>query len=277
MNGFSKMALASTFSPRFLPLLAEANAFSTRLGGGFSVITAGDCGPAERERFAKAFADLGIDPAPALHCVPGEPAAAILRTAREQGVDLLMAGALEKDTGGRNFLGDVARTLMRDSPISLLLFPQPSAEPALFKKLAVIVDFSEEAREALEQAIFLAGRHSSESIHVLRIFTIFDQALSKPDEFFQGKKTEHPGLAEEEAQLEEFIAAAGASSVPIESRCIEGTTGFAASDFVQAIGADLLIIPSVPPGSPHMFPQGMDWIFNVIPANLLVVRGEAGG
>jgi nucleotide-binding universal stress UspA family protein len=275
MHGFSKIAVASTFSPRFLPLLAEAKAFSARLGGGgFRVITVGECGAPEKDRFAKAFAELGIDPPP-VDCVRGEPVAAILKTASEQGVDLLIAGALEKDTGSRNFVGDVARTLMRDSPISLLLFPRPSAKPDPFRKLAVVVDFSDEAREALEQAIFLAERYSAESIHVLRIFTIFDQALSKPDEFFQGKKTAHPGLADEEEQLKEFIAAAPSGSIPIEGRCIEGTTGFAASDFVQAIDASLLIIPSASPGSPHLFPQGMDWIFNVIPTNLLVVRRAA--
>jgi len=277
MNGFLKIAVASTFSPRFLPLLAEAKAFSTPLGSGFSIIYAGKYGDAEQDRFAQAFAELGIDPPPKVYCAEGDPATVIMRTATEQGIDLLIAGALERDTGGRNFLGDVARTLMRDSPISLMLFPQPSAEPRSFKKLAVIVDFSSQAQTALKKAIFLAEKHTAESIHALRIFTIFDQALSKPDEFLQGEKTEHPGLEEEEAQLKKFIDAAGPSATPVEGRCIEGTTGFAASDFVQAIEADLLVIPSAAPGAPHQFPQGMDWLFNVIPANLLVVRGAAEG
>jgi len=276
MNGFLKIAVASAFSPRFLPLLAEAKAFSARLGSGFSVIYAGKYGDAEQDRFTKAFAELGIDPPPKVYCAEGDPATVIMQTATAQGIDLLITGALEKDTGSRNFLGDVARTLMRDSPISLMLFPQPSAEPRSFKKLAVIVDFSSQARTALKQAIFLAEKHGAESIHALRIFTIFDQALSKPDEFFQGEKTERPGIEEEEARLKEFIDSAGRGSIPIEGRCIEGTTGFAASDFVQAIEADLLVIPSAPPGLPHQFPQGMDWLFNVIPANLLVVRGQPG-
>ncbi len=277
MKGFGNIAVASTFSPRFLPLLAEARAFAEKLGSAFSVIHAGKCGAEEEERFGKAFDTLRINPRPRIHCAEGEPAEAILRAATELGVDLLIAGAMEKDVGSRNFLGDVARTLIRNSPISLLLYPRPATEARAFRKLAAIVDFSPLAALALKQTIHLAEKHAADSIHAVRVFTIFDQALSQPDEFFQGAKSAHPGVAAEEEQLARFIDAAGPRSVSMEARCVEGATGFAVSDYVQAIEADLLVISSGLPGSPHPLPQGMDWLFNVIPTNLLVLKGGNAG
>ncbi len=267
-----RIALASAFSPRFLPLLAEAKAFSERLGAGFSVIYVGRYGQEEKDKFAGAFESLGLPRAPEVFPGQGEPAAAILQAAAEHGVDLIIAGAMEHETGSRNFLGDVARTLLRDAPLSLLLIPHPSQEPRPFRRIAVIVDFSDLARTALLQAIHLAERHNAEVIHVIRIFTIFSQALADPAEFFKGAESKHRTIRDEEAQLEEFISSAGRGATPIEARCIEGTTGFAASDYVQGVDADLLIVPLRAPGATDPTPQGADWVFNVIPTTLLVVR-----
>ena len=60
MKLFGKVAVASTFSPRFLPMLAEAKAFATLLGEPFEIIHAGDETAEDRDRFASAFAEMEI-------------------------------------------------------------------------------------------------------------------------------------------------------------------------------------------------------------------------
>ena len=50
-------------------------------------------------------------------------------------------------------------------------------------------------------------------------------------------------LEEEEEALEKFIEPRGATRCRIEARCIRSNTGFAASDFVQTVEADLLVVP----------------------------------
>jgi hypothetical protein len=62
------------------------------------------------------------------------------------------------------------------------------------------------------------------------------------------------------------------AGVPIDTRCIEGTTGFAAADFVQSIEADLLVVAGETTAGHAAFPARMEWLENVIPANLLVIR-----
>ena len=59
----------------------------------------------------------------------GDPAAAILRTVDEQKIDMIVAGALEKEVVLHPFLGNVARRLVREANCSVMLFTQPNTEP----------------------------------------------------------------------------------------------------------------------------------------------------
>ena len=59
----------------------------------------------------------------------------------------------------------------------------------------------------------------------------------------------------------------------IEARCVRGNTAYAASDFVQAIEADLLAVPVLPHGSAEKkLPAQIAWVTDVIPCNLWVIR-----
>jgi hypothetical protein len=272
MDIFGKVAVASTFSPRFLPMLAEAKAFSELLGRPLEVIHAGTDDPANEGRFSGAFAEIGFS-GPIHWRHADQPSTAIIQAVQETGIGLLIAGAMERDSEGRYFLGKVSRALIREIPCSLLLFANPSREPAPFRIVAVIVDFTPASRHALRAALEIATRSKAEAVHVLRVFTVFAQFLAEPHDFIKGQHTN--ALTAEEAHLDSFVEEFDYASVPIITRCIEGTTGFAAADFVQSIGADLLVIASdATAGHPH-FPARMEWLENVIPANLLVIRAPA--
>lgn len=273
MERYKKIALASTFSPRFLPLLAEAGRLAEKLNCEFSLIHAGEESREGTEKFEAAFRDLGLSRWPPIYWVRGDdPATAILQAIKEQGIDLLVAGALEKEASGRHYVGNVARTLLRDAPCSLMLFTRPSVDPQPFREIVVITDFSELSTMALQRSHFLARHNSAERIRVVRVFTIFTQAKEQPAEFFGGADSRKPMLAGEERHILAFAEAAGKSPVPLEAVCVEGTTGFAASDYVEGVKADLLVIPSKPVGATQLLPDGMDWVFSVIPSNLFIVR-----
>jgi nucleotide-binding universal stress UspA family protein len=270
MNLFGKIAVASTFSPRFLPMLAEAKAFATLLGQPFEIVHAGEESAEDRDHFASAFAEMEIDSPIHWRQAP-QPSEAIIQAVTDAGVDLLLAGAMEKDSQGRYFLGKVARALIHNAPCSLLLFANPSREPPPMRTLAVIVDYTPASRHALRATLELAARSRAEAVHVLRVFTVFAQFLAEPG---SGDST---ALRIEEARLDAFVEEFDIADIPIITRCIEGTTGFAAADFVQSIEADLMVVASEPSaGQPH-FPSRMEWLENVIPSNLLVLRTGGEG
>src|SRR5207248_9997112 len=118
----------------------------------------------------------------------------------QRGIDLLIAGALEKESILRHFLGSVARTLVREAPCSVMLFTNPDVEPKPIRNIVVIVDFSSTLRAALDQALYLAEREKSECVRVVRIHTPFAQARAAA----RGKRMTRDG---EEARLAEFVRA----------------------------------------------------------------------
>ncbi len=177
---------------------------------------------------------------------------------------------MERDSEGRFFLGKVSRALVREAPCSLLLFANPAREPAPLRKLAVIVDFTPASRHALQAALELAARTGAEEVHVLRVFTVFAQFLAEPHEFIKGQDTD--ALAAEEARLDAFVEEFDIAAIPIITRCIEGTTGFAAADLCAIHRRGLAGHRRRGGRGPRPFPARMEWLENVIPANLLVIR-----
>jgi nucleotide-binding universal stress UspA family protein len=269
MDFFGKVAVASTFSPRFLPMLAEARAVAALLERPLEIIHSGPETPEDQERFSEAFAEMRFS-GPIHWRQAGQPSDAIIQAVRDAGIGLLLAGAMERDSQGRYFLGKVARALLLEAPCSLLLFANPGRDPAPFRILAVVVDYTPASREALLATLDLAARTQAESVYVLRVFTVFAQVLAEPGQFVEGNDSN--AVAAEEARLDAFVEEFDIAAIPIITRCIEGTTGFAAADFVQSIEADLLIVANQAPSGRAQFPARMEWLENVIPANLLVIR-----
>jgi hypothetical protein len=187
---------------------------------------------------------------------------------------LLVAGALEKEVVLRPFLGNVARTLVRKSSSSVILFTKPEHEPKPFGRIVFLAEHSEHGRAALLKVLRLAALEKCEKLFVIRVYTTFDEARAKartgaPEIGSEGART----LEEEEIALEKFIDSAGETEVPIEARCIRGNTGYAALDFIQSIDASLLAVPVDPAACrDEGLPPHVAWVTDVIPCNLWVIR-----
>jgi hypothetical protein len=134
------------------------------------------------------------------------------------------------------------------------------------KKMVFVADYSDHSRNALQQTFHLALAEACERLYVVRVYTTFDRARAKLQDSASDART----FEEEETALEEFILSAGHTEVPIEARCLRGNTGFAASDFVQSIEADLLVVPAR--NSAKGLPNHVAWVTDVIPCNLWVIR-----
>ena len=268
---YRSVAVAATFSPRFHQVLAEANRVRERFGSALSIIYVGKRDGATKQKFAEAVEKLQLPADSVVHYEEGDPASAILAAARRHQVDLLIAGALEKAAIHRQFLGDVARRLVREAPCSVMLFTKPELEPKPLRHIVFIAEYLEHAPVALHRALHLAEREKCERLYVIRSYTSFDKARAAR----RGKSSKSSArtLEEEEIALQDFILAAGATPVPIEARCIRGNTGFAISNFVQAVEADLLVVPmEAGPHSMLKLTGRNAWVTDVIPCNLWIVR-----
>lgn len=271
---YRTVAVASTFSPRFLQVLAEAKRLRDRLCHQLHLIYVGERDDTTAEKFSAALVQLALPDDSAIHYQQGDdPAVAILHAASANGIDLLVAGALEKEVVLRPFLGNVARTLVRKAGCSVILVTKPESEPQPFRRIVFLAEYTDHGRAALLKVLRLAALEQSEKLYVIRVYTTFDEARAKAAaESADAPSESARTLDEEEIALEEFIDSAGHTDVPIEARCIRGNTGYAALDFIQSIDASLLAVPVDPAASGDGLPSHVAWITDVIPCNLWVIR-----
>ena len=264
-----RVAAAITISPRMVAVLAAAWHFAARLNATLLVIHGGAPGAQKEAEFREAMFQIEMPRETRIVWNEGEPVWAIVSAAEKEGVDLLIAGALEgKEVASRSFLGAVARPLAKRARCSVLLLTRPQIGPNPFRRIVAMTDFSDCAKKALKNALWLAEADSAELVQVISIRTPFMQALAE-----SGADYEKPARKreEEEQLLADFVATAPACRVPVESKIVDTTTGFAACDFTQSIGAELLVVPA-PQHLEGAVPSMMDWALQVTPCSLWIVR-----
>jgi len=269
---YKTIAVATTFSPRFKHVLAEAKRIRDRFGAELHLIYVGSRNEETSRKFSDVLAELELPADSPIHYEEGDPAEAILAALARENIDVLVAGALEKEIVLHSFLGNVARRLVREANCSVILFTAPQKRPKPLRRIVFIADHSQQGLVALKTTLMLAEAESCERLYVIGIITAFDEARASIADDDTGSATHKPNHGEEDP-LEEFVLSAGATEVPIETRFIKGATGLAASDFVRSVEADLLVV-SLPKSheTVQQLPSNIAWVSDVIPCNLWIVR-----
>jgi nucleotide-binding universal stress UspA family protein len=269
---YKTIAVATTFSPRFKHVLAEAKRIRDRFGAELHLIYVGTRNHETPKKFNDVLAELELPAELPIHYEDGDPAEAILAVLTRENIDVLVAGALEKEVVLHPFLGNVARRLVREANCSVMLFTHPEKKPKPLRRIVFIADHSQQGLVALKTTLMLAEAESCERLYVIGIVTAFDEARASIVSEASGTETDKSNHREEDP-LEEFVLSAGATEVPIETRFIRGATGLAASDFVRSVEADLLVVPLPKTGEKiQRLPSNIAWVSDVIPCNLWIVR-----
>src|SRR6201987_806752 len=151
-----QVAAAVTTSPRMVAVLAGAWHFAERLNASLLLIHAGAPHAQKQAEIRDAIFQLKMPRETRIVWNEGEPAEAIVTAAEKEGGDLLIAGALEgKEVASRSFLGAVARPLAKLAHCSLLLLTRPQVGPNPFRRIVVMTDFSDCAKTAFKNALWL--------------------------------------------------------------------------------------------------------------------------
>jgi nucleotide-binding universal stress UspA family protein len=269
---YKTIAVATTFSPRFKHVLAEAKRIRDHFGAELHLIYVGSRNQETPRKFSDVLAELELPTDSPIHYEEGDPAEAILAALARENIDMLLAGALEKEVVLHPFLGNVARRLVREANCSVMLFTHPQKKPKPLRRIVFIADHSQQGLVALKTTLMVAEAESCERLYVIGIMTAFDEARASIAGDAIGTTTHKPNHGAEDL-LEEFVLSAGATEVPIETRFIRGATGLAASDFVRSVEGDLLVVP-LPKSreTVQQLPSNIAWVSDVIPCNLWVVR-----
>src|SRR5947207_14869828 len=119
---YKTIAVATTFSPRFKHVLAEAKRIRDRFGAELHLIHVGKPNQETPRKFSDVLAELELPADSPIHYEEGDPAEAILAALARENIVVLVAGALEKEGVVRAVRGSVARRLVRDANCSVMLF-----------------------------------------------------------------------------------------------------------------------------------------------------------
>lgn len=244
-----------------------------RLEATLSIIYVGERTDETNRKFREIFGALRLPADSTVHYGGGDPADGILRMIVQNNVDLVVAGALEKETALHPFLGNVARRVLREATCSVLLFTNPERDPKPLRRIVFVANYSDHAQHAFRQILPLAAAEKCERLYAIRVFTTFDEVRASIAAAENNEAPRPRTFEDEESALEKFVLDAGETEVPIEARCIRGNTGFAASDFVKSVEAQLLIVPvHKNESSAERMPNHLAWIADVIPCNLWLIR-----
>ena len=190
------------------------------------------------------------------------------RVQSENQIDLLIAGALEHESLHRNFTVMSPQVAGSGALRSLAYFvaPEEQAVQPAPGVLFAIPDFSPFSRETFLRSTEFAEKIGAQEVTLLHVQSTFAEAKEK------ALGNELPAV---EDALTEWIGDRQ-TGVSLDSRSVRGNTGFTACEFIQSSEANLLVLPSHV-GHPNLpvFAPVLDWIIQVIPTNLWVMRRSA--
>lgn len=242
-------AVASTFSPRFRAVIAEANRIARIFGARLSVLHAGERTNEKARIFQETFDGLGRGEVDIFWCGEGSPAEALVATAASERFDLLIAGTIARPNDLRNFTGSIVRDLFAHTPCNLLLIPDPREEPPANMSACLLV----EARSPR----WIAAR---DSLRALKPSKISILAAESP---FGGASSP---LDSPENILEQL----GGIATDVELRRIQSNTGFMICEVVQEMGPDFLFVESDWKNGRRVLPPYLGWLEQVIPSRLFL-------
>jgi nucleotide-binding universal stress UspA family protein len=245
-------------------VLAGADRYARGFGSPLSVIHAAAEHSDSIERFFEAFSRLHLeDDTGILWSESDTPANAILSAIERGGIDLLLAGALEREGEHRNFVGGVARELLQRVPCDLLLLPKPREQPEPCRRVVVEVDIKRPSPLVfLNRSCELASRLGAKEMVFVAIVTPFDEMRAEGGPF-------------DEKRLAEIVDEASGFEGDVDIHLLRSTTGFAMCDFLQESGAGLFISGSRRKEGARRLPPRLDWLLQVIPTNILLIGLDA--
>ncbi|MCG9880436.1 MAG: universal stress protein, partial [Bacteroidia bacterium] len=275
---FSKIALAVAFSPRCESLLAETKMLQEKFACELLFIHVGSKTLQEEQYLKHLLHRFELDqPKNKTIWREGDPVDTILEICQEEQIDLLVAGALEKESIINYVFGGVSRQLSRKIKCSMLLLTEPNIHPKGFNYLVVEGTDHPKTENTIATAVQIAKLYKSKHVDIIQENDLTKIALIRSEELKEHEAGERMKeiLSEEDEKLEEILRCSNCGNLAIHTERIEGKPGYVISKYAREKEADLLVINS--PDKPlnlldRVFPHDMEYALANLPCNLLIVH-----
>lgn len=275
---FNKLGIAFTFSPNALRLLKIAHRLQKLFQSELIIIHAGEDSKEIREKIFAKIKEANLpDYSYEIIIREGEASKTISKICEEKNIDLLISGALEKESLLKYYLGSVARRLMHELPCSLLVIVNPENVSGSFQRFCVNVDYSPLNEAAVKKVYEFAKLENAKEFILVREFQIPGLAITIYDggETDRAEKTRLEIQKEEEEKLKIFSEELNLTGLEVKRVCLYGKQGWELKQYATDSKSDMLVISSPPKKLKlfdKIFQHDIEFILNQLPCSLLIIR-----
>ena len=277
---FQKIAVAVGFTPRLEAILAESGRLQQLFNAQLIFIHIGDKNTEMEQQLNGLMAKYNLSrPENKLIWEKGSPVEQIVEICNAEDVDLLVAGALEKESVLKYILGGVARNLCRKTQCSMLMLREPEVFSKPVKRIVVEGSDHPKTAQTVETAIYIGKKTKADVVHVIQEQDVAKSALIRSDVFTDNEAYEHKEKIEieEVATLNHILSCADCGSLKVQTERLEGKPGYMISNFARENNADLLVLNS--PDTrlnliDRFFPHDIEFALADLPCDLLIVHAR---
>ncbi|HOX82033.1 MAG TPA: universal stress protein [Chryseolinea sp.] len=276
---FKKIAAAFAFSPTLEGLLTETARVQKYWNSELILIHVGEHSQQEEQQLGELLEKIGLSEYGNLKIVweKGNPVDRILKTCSREQVDLLIAGALKKESMVKYYLGTIARKILRKADCSVLVLTSPSILPTQIKNIVANTEDTEFIEEVLTTACTIGQKENSNFLHIVREIKMYGLTMSATENCTEEEYAAlRQNLVQDEiTEVEEILLRIPHEGLKVNVKLLSGKSGFELSQFAQRKNAELLIV-----GAPQrkfsffdrLFTHDQEYLFADLPCNLLVIN-----
>lgn len=274
------MVASVALSPRAAAVAGEAQWWAARLEADLVYLHVGADDPATRARLEE-FLKPHLERGARLEVRSGKPGKVIVQAASDLGADLIITGALERESMLRYYVGSVARQVARHARCSVLLLAEPGLASPVMRQWVIAVGYDDVSRRMLRLMAGVAARTEPGRIDVVAEYGMSGAGLAlEGDLDLRGADAQLERMnREEESRIADLLAETGFVREGVRPICLRGRVGYESAEHARRVSADLLVA-----AAPHVLgfwqkfiQQGVEFALEELPCALWLYRPPQGG
>lgn len=277
---FNTIGIGVTFSPNLKANISEAARISLFFGAKLVLIHVGEQSKDKEntfKTFLKPFISEELDYE--LVFKTGNPVEVILSTTEEKSIDLLILGALQRETFFKYYVGSIARKITRQANCSVLLLIKPSVNRIPCKHIVVNGLEDPKTEKTVTSAFYVANKLNADKITIVEEITQQEVAVNVDDDKSLRKSTlvKERLKRREDTRVKKLIDTIPSEikdGVVVNTQPIFGKRGYSIGHYAQVVRADLLVMnaPVKTTFWDRLFPHDIEHILTELPTDVLIIR-----
>ncbi len=214
-----------------------------------------------------------------IHFLPGAPVDIILSVIKNYDIDLMILGALKRETFFRYYLGSIAREITRKADCSILLLINPSVDRVPCKHIVVNGLKDPKTKETINYAFYVGKKLNASRVTVVEEvgqdevnIKVDDDKTLRQSTIIRERLMNRENMRVK--KLLEKVPEEFSNGISVKSQPIFGKRGYSIGHYAQVVRADLLVMNAPVKTSfwDRLFPHDIEHILGELPTDVLIIR-----